>query len=233
MEKIIDHIIKLLQQYADPERVALSKKSYPTKTQVLGVTVPNVKKVLKELKIQTKDYTSEQKIALCKKLVDTNIFECQQLAYEMIGRHKKLLKAMTPQDVDDLGKNLDNWISVDYYSIFILGYAWRVGLIDIAQIKSYLKSDIVWIRRSAVVATVALNQKARGATGDVDQTLEICQLVVDDHEDLMVKALSWALRELAKNNPQPVQEFLEKNSDRLHKKVIREVTKKITTGRKN
>ena len=84
-----------------------------------------------------------------------------------------------------------------------------------------MNSEIVWIRRIAPVATVSLNQKARGGTGDVERTLEICQLILEDHEDMMIKALSWALRELAKRDPEPVREFIEKNKEKLHKKVVK------------
>jgi 3-methyladenine DNA glycosylase AlkD len=82
------------------------------------------------------------------------------------------------------------------------------------------------------VATVALNQKARGGTGDSKQTLEICALAVDDHQEMINKALSWALRELAKVERDPVIEFIEKYRERLNKKVLREVTHKIETGTK-
>ena len=84
-----------------------------------------------------------------------------------------------------------------------------------------------------MVATVALNQKARGGLGDSKRTLEICKLVVDDHQEMIVKALSWALRELAKIDKEPVIEFVKENENRLHKKVLREVKNKLETGLKN
>lgn len=73
------------------------------------------------------------------------------------------------------------------------------NLISTEKVKGYLTSNDFWIRRIAVVATVSLNQKARGGHGDSKRTVEICRLVVDDHNDMIVKALSWALRELAKS----------------------------------
>ena len=103
----------------------------------------------------------------------------------------------------------------------------------IEKVKSYLGSKDFWIRRIAIVATVSLNQKARGGTGDALQTIEICKLVVNDHEDMIIKALSWALRELAKVEKQPVIDFIDNYKDKLHKKVLREVSNKIEIGTKN
>ena len=55
-----------------------------------------------------------------------------------------------------------------------------------------------WWRRAALVSTVPLNNKTRGGNGDPARTLAICRMLVADRDDLVVKAMSWALRELAK-----------------------------------
>jgi len=50
---------------------------------------------------------------------------------------------------------------------------------------------------------------------------------------MVVKALSWALRELAKRDQISVRRFLNQHKDQLAARVIREVQNKITTGLKN
>ena len=54
-----------------------------------------------------------------------------------------------------------------------------------------------------------------------------------DREDLVVKALSWALRALARRDPAAVRKFLAEHREKLAARVIREVENKLTTGRKN
>lgn len=230
MKHLIADIIESLNSLSDPKRIEFAKKSYPTKMEVIGVTNPNLKIVLKELKVQTKSFSIDEKYEIAKQLVDANIFECQQLAHEFIGNDKKNIKAINRDYLNYFFKNMDNWVSVDYYGALFVGYAWRENIIATDDIKWFLKSDDFWIRRIAVVATVALNQKARGGKGDIARTIEICTLVVDDHADMMNKALSWALRELAKIYPEPVIEFMEKHKNRLHKRVIREVNNKLNFG---
>lgn len=233
MQPHIKDITQALQALADPSRIPFAQKNYPTSMKVLGVNNLGIKRILKELKKQNKGLYPNEKIAFAIELVNCGIHECQQLGYEYIGGDKKCLAALTEKTLDDLGQNLDNWVSVDYYAGLLVGYAWRTGIIDINKIKGYLKSKDFWIRRIAVVATVALNQKARGGKGDPKQTLEICEMVIDDHQDLINKALSWALRELAKRDPKPVAEFLDQHRDHLHSRVVREVSNKLETGRKN
>jgi len=84
-----------------------------------------------------------------------------------------------------------------------------------------------------VVATVALNTPARGGRGDADRTLGGCILLLEDRDDMVVKALSWALRALAARLPQPVRSFLEQHRERVAASVQREVRNKLTSGVKN
>lgn len=233
MKHLINDIKSSLEEFADPKRVDFAKTSYPTAMEVIGVTVPNLKLVLKELKAVTKEFSITEKLELAKILIYEDVFELQQLAFEFLDSNKKVLKFLSKEDIKELGHNLDNWLSVDYYSAVIVGFAWREKLIAIEDVKKHLESKDFWIRRIAIVATVSLNQKARGGFGDSEQTLEVCKHAVDDHEEMIVKALSWALRELAKVERKPVAEFIERYKDRLHRKVIREVTAKLETGRKN
>jgi 3-methyladenine DNA glycosylase AlkD len=83
-----------------------------------------------------------------------------------------------------------------------------------------------------LVSTVALNNKARGGDGDPARTLAVCELLVDDREDMVVKALSWALRELAKRDANSVEGFLETFGAKLPARVLREVRNKLSTGLK-
>lgn len=50
---------------------------------------------------------------------------------------------------------------------------------------------------------------------------------------MIVKALSWAMRELSKHDKPVVGNFMEKYNDVLAGRVRREVNTKLKTGRKN
>jgi len=90
-----------------------------------------------------------------------------------------------------------------------------------------------WWRRTALVCTVALNNKARGGNGDTERTLAVCRLLLSDRDDMVVKAMSWALRELAKRDPEAVRWFLAEHANDLAARVVREVRNKLATGLKN
>lgn len=65
------------------------------------------------------------------------------------------------------------------------------------------------------------------------RTLDICQRLVADRDDMVIKALSWALRELVVWDRAVVHGFLDKHHDALSSRVRREVATKLETGRKD
>jgi 3-methyladenine DNA glycosylase AlkD len=233
MKTPVDEVVEALQMLSDPERRSMSATYFPTSMEVIGVTNPELKKVIKEMKLKYKEWTVDKWIQFCIDLVETGYFECQALAYELIGRDKKILSALSSNELGALAKNLDNWASVDGFSVGIYGVLWGKGVVKDGDIRKLLKSDDHWQRRVAVVSTVALNLKSRGGTGDTPRTLWVCEAVVDDHHDMIQKALSWALRELSKRDREAVISFLGKYEKRVAKRVLREVNHKLEFGTKN
>jgi 3-methyladenine DNA glycosylase AlkD len=75
--------------------------------------------------------------------------------------------------------------------------------------------------------------RSHGGPGDIPRTLHICRILVDDHEDMVVKAMSWALRELIVHDPEVVENFLQEYDDLVAARVKREVRNKLNTGLKN
>ena len=58
----------------------------------------------------------------------------------------------------------------------------------------------------------------------------MCTRLVADRDDMVVKALSWALRVLSKPDPKSVRKFLAEHRKDLASRVVREVETKLATG---
>ncbi len=230
---VVKEILEALSDLGNAERREKSKTYFPTDQMVVGVTNPDIKAILKDIKTRYGPGTPDEWINLCKALVASGVFECQVLAYEMIGRDRKLLDALEYKDLSTLGQNLDNWASVDHYTVGIYGVLWGRGVVKDSHIDKLLESDNFWKRRVAVVSTVALNLKSRGGKGDTPRTIAVCERVVDERHDMIQKALSWALRELSKRDREAVLDFVEKYELRLSNRVLREVNHKLEFGTKN
>jgi DNA alkylation repair enzyme len=158
-----------------------------------------------------------------------NTFKSGQkyLAYELMRAAPRALTAARLSDVRRF---------VDCFGCFVAGVAWRLSRICDKEIARLASSQDRWQRRAALVATIPLNARSRGATsagGDARRTLAVCTRLLDDRDDMVIKAMSWALRELAKRDPRAVRAFLARHGERLAARVRREVTNKLMTGRKS
>ena len=177
--------------------------------------------------------TPEQMLSLARQLLQHDDFNYRFIAYELIHYHRPTLHSLGEQELEQLGQGLDSWYSVDTFAPYLAGPAWREGQIGDEVVQRWAASPDRWWRRTALVCTIALNTRARGGKGDTARTLAVCRLLVADRDDMVVKAMSWALRELLIHDPQAVEAFLAEYEDVLAARVLREVKNKLTSGLKN
>jgi 3-methyladenine DNA glycosylase AlkD len=152
---------------------------------------------------------------------------------EVLAAHRGAMENLTIREVEAIGAGMASWEEVDSFGVLLAGAAWLKGRISDADIKRWAKSKDLWWRRAALVSTVVLNAKSRGGIGDAKRTLMIGEMLVYDHEDMIVKAMSWALRSLVPWDRKAVQDFLVEHDDELAARVKREVRNKLRTGLKN
>jgi len=155
------------------------------------------------------------------------------IAYELIANHEAAFHSLDRGTLEELGEGINSWGTVDAFARTLSGPAWLARLIEIDTIRDWARSDDRWWRRAALVSTVALNMRSHGGYGDTERTLAICRKLADDDDDMVVKALSWALRSLVVHDPEAVRGFLNRHDDVLAARVKREVTNKLETGLKN
>jgi 3-methyladenine DNA glycosylase AlkD len=154
-------------------------------------------------------------------------------AYELVCHHRPALASLDEKKLTQLGRGIDSWAAVDTFACYLAGPAWREGQVGDPVVHGWACSPDRWWRRAALVCTVALNTRARGGRGDAARTLRVCGRLLADRDDMVVKALSWALRELAKRDPKAVRGFLEEHGASVAARVRREVGNKLRTGLKN
>lgn len=155
------------------------------------------------------------------------------VAYELIRDHDAAFQSLSGDILERLGTGMDSWGAVDAFARTLSGPAWLHDLISDELIHHWACSEDRWWRRAALVSTVALNVRSHGGTGDVERTLAVCRRLAADEDDMVVKALSWALRALVVHDPDAVEQFLVDYEDDLAARVKREVRNKLRTGLKN
>ena len=195
-------------------------------------TVPELRRVRRDLSRRVRHQPAQSVVALAEALLHVNDVP-RWFAYELVHHHPQARSMLNVSTLERLGDPMSSWGEVDPFAIYLSGVAWREGLITDEDVLLWADSSSRWWRRAALVSTVPLNTAARGGEGDTARTLLICDALRTDRDDMVVKAMSWALRELAKRDPGGVTVYISENDTVLPKRVLREVRNKLETGLKN
>ena len=155
------------------------------------------------------------------------------LAGELLQNHPAAFAQIGAAELAEFGQGMDSWDAVDSFARILAGPAWLRGQVSDDLINEWAAAPDRWLRRAALVSTVALNMRSQGGYGDAPRTLAVCRRLAADPDNMVVKALSWALRELVPHDAPAVTAFLAEYDHVLAARVKREVRHKLATGRKN
>ncbi len=182
----------------------------------IGVVTPErraaVKKIAKSMRVPTSDELG----ATARKLWQLEEREFQYAANDLINIHWKVAdKNFLAEHVEHLIVTKSWWDTVDGLgSVAVSPLTDKYGCEKL--IANWSKSPNMWLNRAAIQ-----HQRGRKYETDVRLVLQYC----DDHsgskEFFIVKAIGWALRDIAKVNPRSVRDFLKSHPD-LGRVAVRE-----------
>ena len=148
------------------------------------------------------------------------------VAYELIRFHRAAFDAVPAAEVERFAGRCVSWGSVDALGAILAGPLWAKGRLADAAVEAWSASPDRWLRRLALVCTV-------GARADAAHTLPLCRRLALDRDDMVEKALSWALRVLSQSDRAAVEAFVAEMDATLAARVKREVRNKLATGLKS
>jgi 3-methyladenine DNA glycosylase AlkD len=196
-------------------------------------TTAHLREVRREFSVRLKDAAPHVVIELAMLLLEVPRFEYRFIGYELIHHHPSALARLNAWQLEQLGHGISTWSAVDCFGLYLAGPVWRDRRVPNSLIHGWAHAADRWWRRAALVSTVPLNSKAQGGKGETYRTLQVCRILERDRDPMVVKALSWALRELAKRDPRAVREYVASRTQVLPALVLREVINKLSTGVKN
>lgn len=115
---------------------------------------------------------------------------------------------------------INNWDLVDTSAEHIVGAYLRCSnkrpLYDLAV------SDMLWERRISIMSTFGFIKH-----GEFDDTLKIAEILLEDNEDLIHKAVGWMLREIGKRDVETEEKFLKKYYKQMPRTMLRYAIEKF------
>ena len=177
------------------------KGEYGYGDKFVGVSMPDTRKVAKKFTLLS---LIETKSLLSSKIHEERMTALVILSYQFRRSDKENQKKI----YDFYLKNtryINNWDLVDVTVNRILGaYLWE-NKGDRKVLHRLAVSKNMWERRIAIIATSYFIHQ-----NYFTDTLKISEILLNDKEDLLHKAVGWMLREVGKRNQALEEKFLKK-----------------------
>jgi 3-methyladenine DNA glycosylase AlkD len=109
---------------------------------------------------------------------------------------------------------INNWDLVDVSAPRVVGI--YLADKDRRPLRRLARSKLLWERRIAVLATFWFI-----SLGEFDDSLRIAEMLLEDREDLIHKAVGWMLREVGKRDTAVLEAFLARHRLRMPRTMLR------------
>ncbi len=175
------------------------KGEYGEGDQFIGVTVPNVRLVVKE-------FWKKCELSTCEKLLQSIIHEERLLALLLMVKKFERGDSSERRAIFSSylhhKSHVNNWDLVDSSAFQIVG-TYLLEHPDLTLLTTLAQSTSLWDRTIAIISTFAHIRSEQ-----FEIPLEISKLLITDKEDLIHKAVGWMIREIGERSPQTERDFL-------------------------
>lgn len=213
-----------LRGLASPQRAKTSQRFFKTGPgqygegdQFIGVPVPTLRSLAKQYK--------NLPLPEIRSLLNSPIHEHRHIALMILvlqvakcaPEHRRAVYDFYLQNKHAI----NNWDLVDCSAPYIVGGY----LIDRsrAPLTQLAQSASLWDRRIAILATQHFIRH-----DDFDDTLELCERLLHDPEDLIHKATGWMLREAGKRSESVLLGFLDQHAPSMPRTMLRYAIEKLS-----
>ena len=220
---------KELQQKINLEKAKLlasffktGKGQYGEGDVFIGLIVPeqrNVARMFSELPLEEIDV-----------LLQSDVHEHRLTGiFILVGQFKKAKQEAERKKIYDFYlshlSRVNNWDLVDSSASYIMGgYLFDKSSQKSKQtLQKLAHSKSLWDRRVAIIATLYFIYQDR-----FDETFEISEILLHDSEDLIHKAVGWALREIGKKDKTTEIDFLNKHYKTMPRTMLRYAIEKFS-----
>jgi 3-methyladenine DNA glycosylase AlkD len=219
LQQLHRSIVEAFEAHADPKWAAVSQRFHKHEVACYGTSSAAWKEILRPFRRAFRQLSLAERLQLAEQLLETRILEEASIAVHLWALS---VDDLTPAHFPHLERGLDrfnSWGTTDGFCINVLQPLLRRHRKEVlALLRKWNRSENRWKRRASVVAFV----RKIGATGEfVDETLELCENLIWDKDDMVQKGVGWALKDTMRGAKDKVLEYVK---DLRHRGVPSTIT---------
>jgi len=212
------------------EKNRLSGQRYFKETvRLYGVKAADAHKVSKALFPGVKDLPKHEIFEICEQLWQTGYIENAFVACDWSYNLKKQYES-SDFDIFEkwVSRYVTNWASCDTLCNHTVGEFIEQFPGFITPLKTWARSDNMWMRRAAAVTFIVPARKGKFP----DEIFEIADILLTDKEDLVQKGYGWMLKAASQARPSEVFDYVMKNKVAMPRTALRYAIEKMPADKR-
>ena len=214
-----------LQTRGTADRAEHEKAYLRSDLEHYGTTVPAIRAIAKSVGARYSELGHDDLIALVDALWSVPVHERRMAAVELLDLHVDRLQCDDMPLLERLLREARTWALVDGLAASVAGPLFERHPELGAVLDRWATDQDFWLRRSALLALLLALR--RGA-GDFPRFSRYADLMLDEKEFFIRKAIGWTLRDTARKRPGMVYEWLLPRAARLSGVTVREAVKPLS-----
>lgn len=203
---LYSNIVRKLQHYASISSYTSDADEKDPRYKSHGVRMKQVREIIGWLKPNLTDLPSKERLHLVEKLIFSENGEEQTIGISILSKNISYFTSPHLPLLHTYIQHLYGWSKID---TFILSFVQKLLLIYPDEVLGYVKkwnrSSNSWERRASVV-TFTRNVGESGKYTDL--VISLCEHLIFDKEDMVQKAVGWALKDNLKGNRKMIVEYI-------------------------
>lgn len=205
--QLVAEVRELLAEHADPVRAEGQRRYMKSAMPFRGLTAPQLKQVLREPLSMHQLATVDDWRDTVRTLWDEATHREERYAAIALARHRYYRDWASAVPALRLYEHLVRtgawWDLVDETASHLVGGVLQAHPEVKSTLLIWAHDDNLWVRRTAILSQLRFNDRT-----DLAFLTETIELSIDDRDFFARKAIGWALREVAKWNPEWVRSFV-------------------------
>jgi 3-methyladenine DNA glycosylase AlkD len=216
-----------LRSAGTAERAAQEKRYLKSDLDFLGVTVPDMRGVVRAAARGYPGLGGGEALAWARALWREPVHERRMAAVEVLELSVPRLTADDLGTVEELIRQASTWALVDGLAATVAGGIALRDPASWARIDGWASDPDFWVRRSALLA---LLPSIRSGRPDMPRFTRYAEPLLTDKEFFIRKAIGWVLREIAKRDPRLAAEWTERHVSAMSGVTFREAVRRLPAG---
>lgn len=229
IEKIQIDMRRRLKPHIDEAYLEKISELVQTGWQVMGVRVPHIRAVTKELYEAYPAVTIDDIMELIDDAFQEQVREEALCGIYWLTTKKREFDLWLWPLIDRWVEGVADWEVCDLLAAGVAAVVVHKNIELVDQLVNWTNFSNKWRRRFTVSTAAALNQKKRV---HVAETLRICHELMGEEEAIVQKAVGWALREASKHDSEAIYAFLHQWKDEGERTIIREGSAKLSKAQR-